>query len=362
MDEENIKYLNISALLQEWYRVNKRELPWRNTSDPYLIWISEIILQQTRVLQGMDYFLRFTERFPDIATLAAAGEDEVLKYWQGLGYYSRARNLHAAAKDVMDRFGGIFPSGYADVLSLKGIGEYTAAAIVSFAWNRPYPVVDGNVFRVLARLFALDTPIDTTQGKKTFTRLAEMLLDPLHAGLHNQAMMELGALCCVPQRPDCGNCPLQHHCQAFMQGNVLRFPVKQHKQKVRNRYFHYLYIRYKDTVWLSRRKEKDIWQGLYEFPLIETGTLLDFSGLQREEAFQALLREAEAMRVKVDSPVMKHVLSHQVLYAVFYRIDLDRPFETLKNYIPVRIDDLDNYALPRLIHIYVEKSDGNLPE
>ena len=176
------KQLEISYLLRSWYQENKRELPWRNASDPYVIWISEIILQQTRVAQGMDYFYRFMERFPDVASLAQADEDEVLKYWQGLGYYSRARNLHAAAREIMQRFGGIFPRRYEDVISLKGIGEYTAAAIVSFSWNQPYPVVDGNVFRVLSRLFAVDVPIDTSKGKKTFTELAGYLMDPQHAG------------------------------------------------------------------------------------------------------------------------------------------------------------------------------------
>mgnify|MGYP000757618191 FL=1 len=196
--------LEISRILVEWYETYKRELPWRETRDPYIIWISEIILQQTRVVQGLEYFLRFTERFPDVASLAVAEEDEVLKYWQGLGYYSRARNLHAAAKSIMERFNGVFPENYKEVLSLKGIGEYTAAAIVSFAWNQPCPVVDGNVYRVLSRLFAVDTPIDTTKGKKQFAELAGMILDPKNAGTHNQAIMELGALQCVPQTRTAG--------------------------------------------------------------------------------------------------------------------------------------------------------------
>ena len=237
--------LETSRLLRDWYRIHKRELPWRESSDPYIIWISEIILQQTRVVQGMDYFLRFTERFPDVASLASAEEDEVLKYWQGLGYYSRARNLHAAAKDIMKRFDGIFPGRYEDVISLKGIGEYTAAAIVSFVWNQPYPVVDGNVFRVLSRLFAVDTPIDTPRGKKAFTELAGLVMDPRYAGQHNQAIMELGALQCVPQNPDCEACPLKERCAAYGTGDVQTYPVKQKKTKTRDRYFHYLYIIYK---------------------------------------------------------------------------------------------------------------------
>ena len=234
--------LETSRLLRGWYRIHKRELPWRESSDPYVIWISEIILQQTRVAQGMDYFLRFTGRFPDVASLASAEEDEVLKYWQGLGYYSRARNLHAAAKDIMERFGGVFPERYEDVISLKGVGEYTAAAIVSFVWGRPYPVVDGNVFRVLSRLFAVDIPIDTAKGKKAFAELAGLVMDPRHAGQHNQAMMELGALQCVPQNPDCEACPLKGRCAAYGAGEVQAYPVKRAKARTRDRYFHYLYI------------------------------------------------------------------------------------------------------------------------
>ena len=210
------KDIFFSKILCTWYENNKRDLPWRKTRDPYILWISEIILQQTRVAQGMDYFLRFTERFPDVAALAKAQEEEVLKYWQGLGYYSRARNLHAAARTVVSLFGGVFPSAYEDVLSLKGIGEYTAAAIVSFAWNQPYPVVDGNVYRVLSRLFAVDEPIDTVRGKKLFARLAGEIMDPARAGLHNQAVMEFGALQCTPLSPVCDSCALFRSLLGFV--------------------------------------------------------------------------------------------------------------------------------------------------
>lgn len=210
----------------------------------------------------MDYFLRFTERFPDVASLASAEEDEVLKYWQGLGYYSRARNLHAAAKDIMERFGGIFPERYEDVISLKGIGEYTAAAIVSFVWNQPYPVVDGNVFRVLSRLFAVDTPIDTPKGKKAFTELAGLVMDPRYAGQHNQAIMELGALQCVPQNPDCEACPLKGHCAAYGAGDVQIYPVKQKKTRTRDRYFHYLYIIYKENLAVPPERERHLGRAL----------------------------------------------------------------------------------------------------
>ncbi|MDR1646250.1 MAG: A/G-specific adenine glycosylase [Tannerellaceae bacterium] len=348
--------VEISNTLIAWYREHKRELPWRDVSDPYLIWISEIILQQTRVAQGLDYFLRFTRRFPDIRSLAEADEDEALRYWQGLGYYSRARHLHAAARTLMERFGGHFPSDYHDILSLPGIGEYTAAAITSFAWNQPQPVVDGNVFRLLARLFAIDTPIDSSQGKKEIAALAASLINPRKAGLHNQAIMEFGALHCVPQNPDCPHCPLQDKCRSYALGTPGAYPVKQHKTRTRPRYFHYLHILCGETTWLHRRQEKDIWNGLYEFPLIETPGPADFAELQATEAFRHLLAGAGRTAVAIALPGIKHVLSHQVLHATFYRIEIETPTEALQSYLTVSAGALDNYALPRLIQIYMEQS------
>lgn len=354
--------LEIGRRLAAWYRANRRELPWRASKDPYRIWISEIILQQTRVAQGLDYYLRFIGRFPDAASLAAAEEDEVLKYWQGLGYYSRARNLHAAAKTVVERFGGVFPRAYADVRALKGIGDYTAAAIVSFAWNEPYPVVDGNVYRVLARLYAVDTPIDTTRGKKQFTALAGLLLDRREPGMHNQAIMELGALQCLPRDPDCAACPLASHCAAHAAGKVEAYPVKQHKTKTRDRYFHYLYIIYNGKTWLHRREGKDIWTGLYEFPLIETDGPLDFAGLQQTDAFRHLFAGAGRLEITPGPSGVKHVLSHQVLYANFYQLAIERPAPALDAYLALDCGAIEKYAVPRLIHIYLEKLGGNLPE
>ncbi len=356
MDETgNNKSLKISHILIDWYNQHKRDLPWRHSSDPYIIWISEIILQQTRVAQGMDYFYRFTGRFPDVASLAAAGEDEVLKYWQGLGYYSRARNLHATAKIIMEKFGRHFPDNYKDILSLKGIGEYTAAAIVSFVWNQPYPVVDGNVFRVLARLFALPTPVDTGTGKKEFTQLASLVMDPSQAGQHNQAIMEFGALQCTPQNPACMFCPLQQQCMAFLSHTVQQYPVKQNKVKTRDRYFHYLYIINGDTTYLNRRGKGDIWEGLYEFPLIETDRPSDLLALQQTEAFQQLFEGCGEMELTVDMSNVKHVLSHQKLYTSFYRIKIGKTGPGLASYLPVKREDIDTYAVSRLIHIYLEK-------
>lgn len=352
------KDMFFSDILRTWYENNKRDLPWRNTRDPYIIWISEIILQQTRVAQGMDYFLRFTERFPDVVSLAEAPEEEVLKYWQGLGYYSRARNLHAAARTIVSRYGGTFPSVYEDVLLLKGVGAYTAAAIVSFAWNEPYAVVDGNVYRVLSRLFAVEEPVDTMKGKKLFARLATEILDPRFAGLHNQAVMEFGALQCTPLSPRCGSCPLASACMAYASASVSRFPVKRQKVKTRNRYFHYFHIIYNTDTYLHRRDADDIWKGLFEFPLIETDTPADFAVLQQTEAFRHLTQGIRKMNVSVALEGKKHVLSHQVLYATFYVLEIGEEGRALASCRKIPLSDIGHYAIPRLIQIYLEKMAG----
>ncbi|MDR1808960.1 MAG: A/G-specific adenine glycosylase [Prevotella sp.] len=340
--------------LSNWYNQNKRTLPWRDVCDPYIIWISEIILQQTRVEQGYGYFLRFTERFPDVASLSNADEEEVLKLWQGLGYYSRARNLHAAAKDIMQRFGGVFPQKRDDVLSLKGIGEYTAAAIVSFAYNQPFAVVDGNVFRVLSRLFAIDEPIDTGKGKKFFGLLAQDILDKQRPGLHNQAMMELGALQCVPANPDCSACPLQDMCLACASGNVQQYPVKQGKTQVKNRYFNYLDIRQGGNTYINKREKNDVWKNMYEFPLIETPKKLPPEGLLTNERFVELFGSIEKLPLKLVSQV-KHLLSHRIIYASFYRLDF--PAGTWKNrdFLEIPVERLRDYPVSRLIHKYMEE-------
>jgi A/G-specific adenine glycosylase len=349
----------IGDILAAWYAEHKRDLPWRGTDDPYIIWISEVILQQTRVAQGMDYFLRFTERFPNVKELAGATEDEVLAYWQGLGYYSRARNLREAARTVMERFGGRFPADYRDIRSLRGIGDYTAAAIASFARNQPYPVVDGNVFRLLTRLFAVATPIDTAGGKKEIAALAASLMNPARAGLHNQAVMEFGALHCVPANPDCLHCPLQAKCLGYASGSPQDYPVKRRKTKTRPRYFHYLHIVSGETTWLHRRQGNDIWKGLYEFPLIETPGPADFAGLQATEGFRSLFRGAGRIGVSAVLPEIKHILSHQILYAAFYRIDIKAEeagsLPLLPSCLPVPSGSLGDYAVPRLIRIYLEK-------
>lgn len=337
-----------------WYADNKRELPWRNTKDPYRIWISEIILQQTRVAQGYDYYLRFIKRFPDVSLLAEAEEDEVMKYWQGLGYYSRARNLHAAAKDVVVKGG--FPAAYKEVLALKGVGEYTAAAICSFAYGLPHAVVDGNVYRVLSRWLGIDTPIDSATGKREFSEAAHELLDKERPALYNQAIMDFGALQCTPSSPDCLSCPLADSCMALQQGKVEVLPVKKHKTKVSNRYFNYIYVRMGEHTFIRKRKGNDIWKNLYEFPLIETTE--DVSEKcqdvfeKDEELFkkwQELFRNAQGLSVRLVKRGVKHVLSHRVIYANFYEVTLPEQDWALEGYQKVLIEDLYKFAVPNLV-------------
>lgn len=350
----------ISRKLREWYQINKRDLPWRNSADPYIIWISEIMLQQTHVAQGYDYFLRFTECFPDVKALAEAPEDEVMKYWEGLGYYSRARNLHAAAKRIMTDFNGQFPEQYEDVLSLKGVGAYTAAAIVSFVWNQPYAVVDGNVYRVLSRLFGLETPIDTGKGKKDFYDLATQIMDRDHAGEHNQAVMEFGALHCVPRNPDCLTCVFADSCLAYASNKVSSLPFKQGKTKVRPRYFHYFHIINGNETFLHKRPSGDIWQGLYEFPLIETPSPMEFAELEQSPSFRALFSGSEGLEIGYTLSGIKHVLSHQTLNTSFYQIRIQKTGNNLERYKRISSENLNDYAIPRLLHIYLEKIGGKL--
>jgi A/G-specific adenine glycosylase len=340
-----------SELLRAWYAVHKRDLPWRNTKDPYLVWISEVILQQTRVAQGLDYYSRFVDRFPDIRSLAEADRKEVLKYWQGLGYYSRARNLHEAARDIQSRFNGIFPEQYDDMLTLKGVGEYTAAAIASFVWNQPRPVIDGNVYRVLGRLFGIATPMDTGKGKQEYRELAALLMPPDRAGAHNQAMMEFGALQCVPQNPDCAACPLSGSCAACASASPQQYPVKQNKTKTRNRYLNYFLITCGSYTYLHHRTEKDIWEGLYELPLIETDAPADFAEMET-----TLFRGTGQPVISVEVKNRRHVLSHQVLYATFYKVEIQKENAALKKYLKIPLSALDEYPFPKLIDTFLSRT------
>ena len=344
---------NFSRKLIDWYRENGRDLPWRRTKNPYLIWISEIILQQTRVVQGYDYYQRFVARFPDVFALAAADEDEVMKYWQGLGYYSRARNLHAAARRMAEAGG--FPVTYTGVRALKGVGEYTAAAICSFAYGMPYAVVDGNVYRVLSRWLGIDTPIDSAEGKKLFVRVADELLDRERPGLYNQAIMDFGALQCTPVAPDCLFCPLNDSCVARLKGIAGSLPVKQHKNKVTNRYFNYIYVRMGACTFIHKRTADDIWKKLFELPLVETDRNLSEEEFLSSASFRSLIAEGEVPEVRLVFRNVKHVLSHRVIYANFYEVVLPENSRSFSEYQCIRMEDLEQYPVSRLVHAFLEK-------
>jgi len=343
----------IAPILLEWYARHGRDLPWRRTRDPYRIWLSEVILQQTRVAQGTDYYLRFVARFPDVAALAAAQEDEVLKLWQGLGYYSRARNLHEAARQIETQFGGVFPTTPEAVRSLRGVGDYTAAAICSAAFDAPCAAVDGNVYRVLARLFDVEEPIDTAAGRKIFAELARAELDTACPGRYNQAVMDFGALQCTPVRPRCAECPLAARCLALAAGTVADRPVKRGRVRVRDRWFNYLHITCGDRTLLCRRDGDDIWRGLYEFPLVETPEPVDLLALSRTEAFRAWLGGG-AWRLVRSVAVSKHRLSHQTLHATFHRIEAASP-AACGRAVSVPTASVGGYALPRLLERYLSR-------
>ena len=345
----------IGTILMEWYRQNARTLPWRETCDPYRIWVSEIILQQTRIAQGLDYYRRFMERFPDVSSLAAASEDEVLKLWQGLGYYNRARNLHAAAKTVVTAYGGIFPASYPEVRALKGVGDYTAAAICSIAYGQPYAVVDGNVYRVLARLWDCDLPIDSGAGKKHFAALAQEQLDRQQPGIYNQAIMDFGAMQCTPGQPDCSVCPLSGLCQGRAAGHVLQLPVKSGKSASRTRYFHYLHLLCGDTTWLRRRAGKDIWQGLYEFPLVETDGPATWENLREDPRCTTLFTDCGETELLDTVSLPRHILSHQAIESCFYRIRIEYPSAEWTDYVAVESADIDSYAVSRLTESYLKR-------
>lgn len=342
---------SFSGAIIKWYQENKRALPWRESSDPYLIWISEIILQQTRVVQGYDYFLRFIKRFPDVKALAEADEDEVMKYWQGLGYYSRARNLHAAAKSM----NGEFPKTYEGVLALKGVGQYTAAAICSFAYGMPYAVVDGNVYRVLSRYYAIDAPIDTLTGQRLFATLANELLPAKSVAEYNQGIMDFGALQCTPQNPNCMFCPLADSCAALSKGLVMQLPVKQHKTKTTNRYFNYIYVRMGNYTFINKRTGNDIWKNLFELPLVETPEAVSEEQLLALPAFRSLFAEGDIPVVRSVWRDVKHVLSHRVIYANFYEVTLPGDSISFSAFKKIKVEELSRYAVSRLVHMYIEK-------
>lgn len=326
---------SFTSTLLKWFSENGRQLPWRETRDPYAIWLSEIILQQTRIQQGMAYWERFMQRWPRVDDLARATEDEVLRMWQGLGYYSRARNLHTAARQILAL--GHFPCTLDEIKALKGVGDYTAAAIGSIAFDLPAAVVDGNVYRVLARHFGIDTPINTTEGKHTFTALAQELLPPKQASAFNQAMMDFGAIQCTPQSPRCLLCPLQETCVALREGRVEGLPVKLKKLQVKTRRLTYVYIRCQGMTAIHRRGEGDIWQGLWEPLLYEDAPLPPFCGKL------TLLRKG-----------VKHVLTHRILLADFYLLECDERPSLPSDYVWIGEQDIENYGVPRLVELLLE--------
>ncbi|MFN7012782.1 MAG: A/G-specific adenine glycosylase [Bacteroidia bacterium] len=346
--------MSFSAILINWYIKNKRNLPWRNTSDPYKIWLSEIILQQTRVEQGLPYYLKFIEKYPDVKKLAKADEDEILKLWQGLGYYSRARNLHFTAKEIAIKHKGNFPSNYCEIRALKGIGDYTAAAIASFAYNLPHAVVDGNVMRVLSRYLGINEAIDSSKGKKMLAEAAQELLDVNNPAIYNQAIMEFGATFCVPAKPDCEKCPFNDSCEAFRLNKVNDLPFKAKKTKITQRYFHYFILDYKGKTYLNKRKAGDIWQGLYEFPMHEAKSHLEFDTLLNMQLL--FINEVKDLNIRLikTSSTKKHILSHQHIFAQFFHIHLNKPLKN-KLFSEIPFEKLNNYALPRLIHRYLEE-------
>jgi len=344
----------IHDTLINWFAENRRDLPWRHNPTPYQVWLSEIILQQTRVNQGWDYYLRFVEKWPTVNDLANATEEEVLKMWQGLGYYSRARNLHQCAKQIVEQYGGQFPADFEKLKQLKGIGDYTAAAIASIAFDLPHAVVDGNVYRVLSRLFDIDTPININEGQTVFAKIADDLLNREQPGLHNQAMMEFGALQCTPKNPNCLLCPLQAQCLAFANQTVMQRPVKLQKLKVTTRYFNYLVFKIEGNVYLHKRSGNDIWKNLYDFPCIESENPMTVEEVIASEKFQQLIENKSFTIIKT-SPTFTHKLTHRTIIAQFIEIKLEEKLLRIEtnDLFLAHETDLGNFPIPRLIDLYL---------
>ncbi|MFY0482806.1 A/G-specific adenine glycosylase [Flavobacterium sp. PLA-1-15] len=344
--------MDFSNSLISWYLQNKRDLPWRNTIDPYHIWLSEIMLQQTRVVQGMPYFFAFTEAFPTVFDLAKASEQEVLKLWQGLGYYSRARNLHKTAQYVAFELDGKFPDNYKALLSLKGVGDYTAAAIASFSYNEAVPVVDGNVFRVLSRVFDIDADISQPATKKIFQELAFELMPKDDPAIFNQAIMEFGALQCVPKNPDCNICVMNEGCLALKLNKVNELPVKLKKTKVTNRFFNYLVFEDSEgRTLLRQRTEKGIWHNLYEFPLIETDRELNFDEISAEIAKSSFTNNPILSIIEWNEKPQMHKLSHQNLNIKFWKVEVDDRIDGAIDHLSLII-----LPFPIVIHNFIEKN------
>jgi A/G-specific adenine glycosylase len=339
-----------SKILNHWYSSNKRELPWRQTTNPYAIWLSEIILQQTQVIQGLPYYESFLKEFPTVFSLANAEESKVLKLWQGLGYYSRARNLHAAAKHIVNQYDGVFPNNYKTLLTLKGVGDYTASAIASICFNEPTAVVDGNVYRVLSRYFGIDTAINSSKGAKEFKELAQELLDKKNPAEFNQAIMEFGAIQCRPQNPNCHVCPFQNSCVALQKNKISELPVKIKTAKAKKKYFNFLVVLADDNkTILEKRHGKGIWQNLYQFPLIETDEEMNFEGFEPFIKAHHLLKDIPFEAYLYNKEPVIHKLSHQHLHTKFWIVKTNTKWLD-----GILVDDVHKYPVPILIGKFLE--------
>lgn len=335
-------------ILETWYLHNKRDLPWRKTRNPYFIWISEIILQQTRIQQGLDYYYKFAKHYPTVTDLANATEDQVLKDWQGLGYYSRARNLHFSAKHIANNLQGEFPNTYKELLKLKGVGDYTASAIASICFNEKTAVVDGNVYRVLSRYFNIEVPINSSKGIKYFKELAQELIKNANPREYNQAIMDFGAMVCKPQNPTCTVCPLENGCLAKATNKIEKLPVKEKKIKIKNRYFNFIVLDDQTHTIIEKRTGKGIWENLHQFPLIETSKTVNKEVLQTNSFFNQYSQEKKQLTCYNNTPWV-HKLSHQHLYTQFWIL----PVKTIQNNSKIKWSEIEKFAIPKLIHNFL---------
>lgn len=351
---------NFSNTLLRWFDIEKRDLPWKSTNDPYKVWISEIILQQTRVEQGSSYYVKFINRFPTLSSLANADEDDVLKMWEGLGYYSRARNLHYSAKTIMLDYGGVFPSNYDDILALKGIGPYTAAAIMSYAYGKKYAVVDGNVLRIISRYLGIQEPVDKTYAHKTIQEWLAKQISSKRPGDFNQAMMDLGATICTPKNWHCGECPIKQDCYAYKEEMQNFLPVKSKIISKKDRFFHYFVINDTNGNFLLKKRTNDIWQGLYDFPMIEASTSnkLTTKAMTTWAANYGIIDWKPKISQFIN--MEKHILTHQNIYTFFYTVELvDNTFDLLKEYfIFASKENIANFAFPKIVNLYLKNHTG----
>jgi A/G-specific adenine glycosylase len=355
--------MHFSSRLLQWYAQHGRSLPWRQTNDPYIVWITEIILQQTRVEQGIEYFFRFIETFPDVAALASAPEEKVLRIWQGLGYYSRARNLHQAARQIMEQRNGKLPETYKEWLQVRGVGPYTAAAIASIAFNEVVPALDGNVYRVIARLFAIDEKIDTRKGKKVFEEVAAELIDQKNPGDFNQAMMDFGATVCKPAAPLCNECMFNRECLAFLRDEAEKYPVKQPKKLARTRHFNYFYFFIEEKndqcfFFVIKRKTNDIWKNLFELPMVETKEELKMEAIQELPGWKDWFPDSKGFVLSGSLLFFRHKLTHQTIHAKFFSVKILPEIANIfnRNFIRVNHAKFESMPKSRLTLLFLQKT------